>query len=114
MEKTLITSDKEFVDLVISLLRNQTPETIEEVSGVEFPAKNGWYLSEIGDNDMEEFDKQEIDFTTFKKRDETAFPESYPCLAVHHFENEHDRYGRVEFRLMKFLYPSDFKQETIG
>jgi hypothetical protein len=50
------------------------------------------------------------DSIDWQLRDElkASKPERYPCIAVYSFENDHDRMGEIQTRLLEFVYLGEF------
>lgn len=108
MKKVLVNNEKEFMEIFHS--NDETLDSIDEIEnllGVEFAYEDGSFRSDWAFQEINE--DQEIDLNNFRKQELWCnFPESYPCLVVHWFENDFDRLGNVKFRVMEFVYPSDF------
>lgn len=106
MNKTLVNSEKEYMDL----FSNFDPGEIESLLDIEFAFVDGTYRADwIKGVEIDE--QQEIDASVYRKYDESVFPESYPCVVVHYFDDDYDLYGKIKFRLFDLVYPIDFKKE---
>ena len=101
MEKCLVNSDKEFINLFSEF---ETYEA-EEFLGVEFGLTDGTFPS---DDLLCEKEDLDIDFQFYRKEVDSNFPESYPCLVLLANDKDHDRIGKIEFKMLEFIYPSDF------
>lgn len=114
MNKTLIKSEKDYVNFFVDFVDNDIDmsfEAIESLLGIEFAFEDGNFPNDIF-NDIEINEDQDIDTGVYRKREDCLFPEHYPCVMVYHIENEWDRFGDVEFRMFEFVYLQDFKGDT--
>ena len=104
MNKHLVTCEKEYVNL----FKDFELEDAEEFLGVEFAYQDGTYQSDMSDSvDINE--NQDIDFNTYRKRDDSEFPEEYPCLVLLANERDWDRQGNIAFKMLDFVYLKDFQ-----
>jgi hypothetical protein len=106
MEKVLIESPTQLVKILED--RFDSVEDFENFLGVEFSWVDGTFRSEV-DFGKDEYDEgQDVDFSNYKILEENLFPTSYPCVAGFIIEDEMDRFGKVRFQFLDYVYPSDF------
>lgn len=106
MDKTLVNNQEEYMNIFHAT--DMSLDEIENILGIEFAFVDGKFRSNWM-NDASIDEDQDLDLNNFKKHEDAVFPESYPCLVVHWIENNFDRFGKVNFRMIEFVYPSDFK-----
>jgi hypothetical protein len=102
MDKFLAASEQE----VINFFKDKfsSIEDMEHDLGVTFADMNGNYM----DDDNDDFNYDEVNYSQYKVVESGALPEKYPCLIVHWFEKDFDRFGSVEHRIFEYVYQDDF------
>lgn len=108
MKKFLVNSESEYIDL----FKEYSLEEVENIIGVEFPFIDGTYVQDLDYNDPEsiEKEKQDVDRSKYRTNEDAIVPESYPCVVLLWWEDVSDRLGKESFRLVEFVYQSDFKE----
>lgn len=106
MNKTLIKSEKEFIDLFL-VKGDLAAWEVENLLNIEFAFMDGTYRNDWIKG-IEIDDQQDIDESKYRTRENSIIPEFYPCMVVHWIENVDDRFGPVKFRMFDFVYESDF------
>lgn len=99
MNKHLVHSEEEYIALFDEYDLNDA----EVFLRVEFAFVDGTYVDLVNGND-----DQEVDRKTFRKNEESVFPDSYPCLVLLANEKSFDRIGNTTFKFLDFVYLSDF------
>lgn len=99
MNKFLVKTESEYLDLFkdFGLL------DAEEFLGIEFAFVDGSYQDEDGCDES-----QDIDRNVFRKKDDSQFPEEYPCVVLLANESSFDRFGKTQFKFLEFIYQKDF------
>lgn len=111
MNKRVVNSDAEYVSFVFDKVSTCSVEQVENLLGVEFATNNGVFLSDLEIDSMTEEDDDlgTVDKSNWRKlKGGSYFPEQYPCVLVHWFGQEYDRFGKVSFELCTFVYKTDF------
>lgn len=110
MNRKLLHHEGEIVALVVKeLSEKESPEDIEAMLGVEFAYADGRYPSDLEDamNGEEDEDwswqDQPVDFATYRHGEEPYFPETYPALALYLFDDDFDRVGSVQTRVLLYV-----------
>lgn len=111
MDKTLISSEKDYINFFIEHDIDFSYDEIESLLGIEFAFEDGTFHSDMF-NGVNVDEDQDINPDVYRKREDCLFPESYPCIMVHCIDNDHDRFGKVAFRMFDFVYPKDFNVTT--
>lgn len=105
MEKVLVNSESEFM----KIFSDWDTQDIEHFLGIEFPYEDGTFQSDYWKGQKINED-QEVVTSSYRKEEDSLFPEEYPCVVIHWFENTFDRFGNVTFKVMEFVYQKDFKK----
>lgn len=103
MNKNLVNSELEYMELFYNF--DSDYQKIEKILNIEFAFEDGSFSSDY--NTVNE--NQNIDIYKYRKNEDSTFPAKYPCVVVHCFETDYDRYGKMEFEFLDFVYLGDFK-----
>lgn len=109
MNKTLITSEEEYVNFFVENDTDMSYEEIESLLGIEFALEDGTFRDDWVEG-IEIDEDQDINPKVYRKYEDCLFPEHYPCLMVHNIEDSSDRFGNVKFRMFEFVYLQDFER----
>ena len=109
MNRKLVTSEDQVVALVVAALSTtEGAESIEAFLGIDFAFADGRYPDDLeaamgeGDDDWS-WEDQEVDYTTYRRRDDAHFPATYPALVLYSFDDDFDRGGSVKTRLLLYV-----------
>jgi hypothetical protein len=114
MKRKFVYSEAEFVHVLVKECRRNRicVGDMEALLGLEFPYKDGTFLSDEdklpeGTN-YSQWESQQCDFTKYRKTEPKLFPKSYPVALLYQLENEFDRMGSFDIRLIEFVELAEF------
>jgi hypothetical protein len=115
MNKNLVHNEAEFVALFVgpigALGKEWDRDELEKFLDIEFAFLDGKFQSDM-DLDPTIDESQMTSDTIYRKHSDDNFPTEYPCLVLWRNDEESDRFGKVQFQALEFVYPSDFTKKA--
>lgn len=104
MNKSLVNSEKQFMDLFSKIDYNE----IEQFLDIEFAFSDGKYQSDI-DTDPTINENQDVSLDIYRKNDPDTFPNHYPCIVMWTIDSDFDRCTHWRIEVLEYIYLEDFE-----
>lgn len=116
MKRKVVHSESEFVQYLVKNARlcKFGTEEMEDLIGVEFAFKDGTFISDEDQlpegTDVIAWSSQPCDYSKYRITQPKRFPKTYPAMALVCFENDYDRGGFCEIRMVLFVEQVEFRR----